>query len=792
MVHFRLFYNGMRSWMFCFVLFSVYLFIEAKQVDSLKFRLNEENIDSVIKKLTLEEKVRLLVGTAKMPPLPPEPAPGAYRRPPFPEGLEFSTFFIKGRVSGAAGDSYSVPRIGIPAITFADGPAGLRIDSIRENCPGHTFYATAFPVALLLASTWDKELVYEVGKSMGEEALQYGVDILLAPGVNIHRNPLTGRNFEYYSEDPIVAGEIAAAMINGVQSNGVGTSIKHFAANNQEKYRNGINVIVSERALREIYLKVFEIAVRKASPWTVMSAYNKINGIYASELKALLTTVLREEWGFEGFVMTDWWGEHDPVAQMKAGNDLLMPGTEEQIQEIIEKVRTGYLSVEVLDRNVRNVLGVLVKTPTFNAYPFTNKPNLKQHAEMVRKAAGDGMVLLKNEQAVLPIIRNNKVALLGNAAYDIIVGGTGSGFVNRAYKISLLEGMLDAQIDCDMTVARKYQQYLAQEKKNYPPGSFWNVPIVAEMPLSDMDIERIIIENDIAVYTVGRSSGEGSDRALSKGDYYLNDTELENLQKLSEALHSRGKKLVVVLNIGGVIDMASWENYSDAILLAWQPGQEAGYSIADILTGKINPSGHLTTTFPLKYEDVASAPNFSQSDGNPAIVKYREGIYVGYRYYSSFNVSTSYEFGYGLSYTQFRYTDFALDRIEPNGDITLSLTVTNIGKYAGKDVVQIYVSAPDGQIEKPVRELKSFYKTKLLQPGEKQCVTFTLGAKDFAVFDAASSAWVVEKGKYQLQAGYSSVDIAATLELVKDNNEIVEKTKPIFSSAILIDELTRK
>ena len=742
--------------------------------------------------MTLEEKVRLLVGTAKMPPLPPEPAPGAFRRPPFPDGADFSTFFTNGRICGAAGDSYSISRVGIPAITFADGPAGLRIDSIRENCPGQTFYATAFPVAILLASTWDKDLVYEVGKSMGEEVHEYGVDILLAPGVNIHRNPLTGRNFEYYSEDPVVAGEIAAALINGVQSNGVGTSIKHFAANNQEKYRNGINVIVSERALREIYLKVFEIAVRKASPWTVMSAYNKINGIYASELKALLTTVLREEWGFEGFVMTDWWGEHDPVAQMKAGNDLLMPGTEEQIQEIIEKVRTGNLSVEVLDRNVRNVLGVLVKTPTFNAYPFTNKPNLKQHAEMVRKAADDGMVLLKNEQAVLPIIRNNKVALLGNAAYDIIVGGTGSGFVNRAYKISLLEGMLDAQIDCDMTVARKYQQYLMQKKRNYPPGSFWNVPIVAEMPLSDMDIERIAVENDIAVYTIGRSSGEGSDRTLSKGDYYLNDTELENLQKLSEALHPRGKKLVVVLNIGGVIDMTSWEIYSDAILLAWQPGQEAGYSIADILIGKVNPSGHLTTTFPLKYEDVPSAPNFPQSDGNPAIVKYREGIYVGYRYYSSFNVSTSYEFGYGLSYTQFRYTDFALDRIKPNGDITLSLTVTNVGKFAGKDVVQIYVSAPDGQIEKPVRELKSFCKTKLLQSGEKQRVTFSLGAKDFAVFDVASSAWVVEKGKYQLQAGYSSEDIAATLELVKDNNEIVEKTKPIFSSAILIDELTRK
>ena len=471
MVYLGLFYAGIKRGMLCFLLFSVCLFIEAQRTDSLSLRLSKDNIDCVIKKMTLEEKVRLLVGTAKMPPLPPEPAPGAFRRPPFPDGADFSTFFTNGRICGAAGDSYSISRVGIPAITFADGPAGLRIDSIRENCPGQTFYATAFPVAILLASTWDKDLVYEVGKSMGEEVHEYGVDILLAPGVNIHRNPLTGRNFEYYSEDPVVAGEIAAALINGVQSNGVGTSIKHFAANNQEKYRNGINVIVSERALREIYLKVFEIAVRKASPWTVMSAYNKINGIYASELKALLTTVLREEWGFEGFVMTDWWGEHDPVAQMKAGNDLLMPGTEEQIQEIIEKVRTGNLSVEVLDRNVRNVLGVLVKTPTFNAYPFTNKPNLKQHAEMVRKAADDGMVLLKNEQAVLPIIRNNKVALLGNAAYDIIVGGTGSGFVNRAYKISLLEGMLDAQIDCDMTVARKYQQYSYNRRKyvtSYP------------------------------------------------------------------------------------------------------------------------------------------------------------------------------------------------------------------------------------------------------------------------------------------------------------------------------------
>lgn len=782
----------MRKCFFLFILFIVGVSIQAQPINSSGVKLNKNNVNEIIKSMTLEEKVRLLVGTAKMPPLPPEPAPGSYRKPPFPEGVEFSTFFTKGRVSGAAGESYSVPHLGIPAITYADGPAGLRIDSIRENCPGRTFYATAFPVASLLASTWDTDLVYQVGMSMGEEVLQYGVDILLAPGVNIHRNPLTGRNFEYYSEDPVVAGKIASAMIRGIQSNGVGTSIKHFAANNQEKYRNGINVIVSERALREIYLRAFEIAVKESSPWTVMSSYNKINGVYASEMESLLTTVLRKEWGYRGFVMTDWWGEHDPVAQMKAGNDLLMPGTEEQIQEIIQNVESGKLNLEVIDRNVFNILNVVVQSPTFREFPFTNEPDLEMHAKMVRKAAAEGMVLLKNDEETLPITENTKVALLGNATYDIIIGGTGSGFVNKAYKISLLQGMMCSKVSCDLNIAKSYQQYLAEEKEKYPKGSFWSIPIIEEMKLSDSEIERIADENDVAVYTIGRSSGEGSDRNLNQGDYYLNDVEIKHLKKLSRALRQRGKKLVVILNIGGVIDIASWRDYADAILLAWQPGQEAGYSITDVLTGKTNPSGHLATTFPMKYEDVPSATDFPESDGDPSQVKYREGIYVGYRYYNSFNIPIAYEFGYGLSYTQFEYSDFSLDKLNSDQELTLSLTVKNVGKIAGKDVPQLYISAPGKDIERPARELKAFYKTKLLLPGESQKVSFVLCTKDFAAFDANSSAWVVEKGKYQLQIGRSSKDIVAKIDIEKKENQVVERTMPIFTFPIQIKEITRK
>ena len=327
---------------------------------------------------------------------------------------------------GAAGTTFAIERLGIPSIVVSDGPAGVRIDSIRNNDHSKTYYATAWPVGTLLASSWDTSIVKETGEAFGNEVREYGIDILLGPGMNIHRNPLGGRNFEYYSEDPVVSGNISAAMVKGIQSNGVGTSIKHFVANNQETDRNSVNTIVSERALREIYLKGFEIAVEQAKPWTVMSSYNFINGIYASESHDLLTDVLRKDWGYKGFVMTDWFGGKDPVAQMKAGNNLLMPGTPDQSQKIIDAVKNKTLDEKILDENVAGILNIILKSPSFSNYKFSDKPDLQKHAILSRTAATQGMVLLKNNNNALPFNKNiHSVALFGINGYTLIAGGTG-------------------------------------------------------------------------------------------------------------------------------------------------------------------------------------------------------------------------------------------------------------------------------------------------------------------------------------------------------------------------------
>jgi len=723
--------------------------------------------------MTLEEKVRMVVGTAKGHPNPPMPAPGTFQRPPKGDDDQ-STYQTKTKVPGAAGDSYPISRIGIPSIVYADGPAGVRIDSVREN-DNLKYNATAFPIATLLASSWDLELVRKVGEAMGNEALEYGVDIILAPGMNIHRNPLTGRNFEYYSEDPVLSGKMAAAMVNGIQFNGVGASIKHFAVNNQETYRNGIDVIVDERTLREIYLKGFEIAIKESDPWTIMSSYNKINGDYASESTWLLTDLLRDEWGYQGFVMTDWWAEYNPVNQMKAGNDLIMPGTEEQIQELISAVKSGKLDERILDKNISNILSVIKRTPTFNRYQYTNKPDLTKHASIVRRSAAEGMVLLENKNHTLPLNKNIKnVALLGVSSYDVIVGGYGSGYVYRPHKISLDKGLTEAGYVIDQSTSKAYAEYIKQQKEILPQENFWHVATIPEMEVKSQDITRLAELNDIAIISVSRNSGEGDDRKLEKGDYYLTDIELEQIKHTVSAFRKEGKKTIVVLNIGGVIEMTDWKDIPDAILLAWQPGQKAGYSITDILTGEISPSGRLATTFPAKYEDVPSARNFPKSEGNPSMVKYEEGIYIGYRYYNTFKVAPTYPFGYGLSYTDFNYTDFQLDKNVFDGKITVTFNVTNSGKIQGKEVVQLYVNAPGKELEKPIRELKVFFKTKLLQPGESQKISFSLTNEELASYNPSVSAWSVEKGQYQMQICRSSDNIIRRLDFTVADGFVLE------------------
>ena len=755
-------------------------------------QLGKNSVKEIIAAMTLEEKAKFLVGNGfKMPGQKPPGAPVIGQ--------------TEDKVPGAAGTTFAIPRLGIPSIVVADGPAGLRISPFRNGDSTKSFYATAWPIATLLASSWDTALVKKVGVAFGSEVRDYGVDILLAPALNIHRNPLGGRNFEYYSEDPIVAGNITAAIVNGIESNGVGTSIKHFAANNQETNRNTVNTIVSERALREIYLKGFEITVKKSQPWTVMSSYNLLNGTYTSQEYDLLTTILRKEWGFKGFVMTDWFGGKDPVEQMKAGNDLIMPGTPEQSKKIISAVEHDSLSVKVLDENVARILEIILQSPTFKGYKFSNNPDLTKDAAISRMAAAEGMVLLKNESNTLPFKQVKKVAVFGNTSYDIIAGGTGSGDVNKAYTISLVQGLTNAGYTTDATLKNNYVQYIADVKAKRPkPRGFFDAPKpISEMMFSADIINQKATDADIAIFTIGRNAGEGADRKM-ENDYYLSDTEKILINTIADAFHAKGKKLVVVLNVGGVVDVTSWKDKVDGILLAWQPGLEAGNAISDILSGKVNPSGKLATTFPVNYKDVPSANSFPGKEfpekaveGNfgrkqiPAEVVYEEGIYVGYRYYNTFKVKTAYEFGYGLSYTNFSYSNLTLSATKFNGSITAKLTITNTGKVAGKEVVQLYISAPAVKLAKPAEELKAFAKTELLQPGKSQVIEFVITAADLASFDTNATSWIAEAGKYTIKAAASSEDIKQTASFDLPKDIVTEKCNRVLVPQVEINELKK-
>ena len=639
----------------------------------------------LVNKMTLEEKAKLVVGNGFT-------IPGME-----PQGPVIGQ--TQDKVAGAAGTTFAIPRLGIPSIVLSDGPAGVRIDSVRKREPG-TYYATAWPVATLLASSWDTALLKKMGIAFGGEVRDYGIDIILAPALNIQRNPLGGRNFEYYSEDPVVSGYMAAAVVNGIQSNGVGTSIKHFAANNQETNRNTVNTIVSERALREIYLKGFEIAVKKSRPWTVMSSYNKINGTYTSEEYDLLTTILRKEWGFKGLVMTDWFGGKDPVAQMKAGNDLLMPGTKKQTTAIIDAVKNGSLDEKVLDENAERILKLIFESPAFKKYKFSNKPDLKENAAISRTTAEEGMVLLKNGSYALPFNKDvHKVALFGINGYELIAGGTGSGDVNKAYTVSLMQGLSKAGYLQDADLKNVYTEYLRKEHAMHPKKSFFEefkdpTPPVPEYLMDNNLINKKAAETDIAIIAIGRNAGEGRDRKL-EDDFNLSDTEQTLIKNVANAFHEKNKKVIVVLNVGGVIEVASWQNEADAILLAWQPGLEGGNAIVDLLSGKVNPSGKLAITFPMSYSDVPSAKSFPGKEFSeqaytstfgmkavPAEVIYDDGIYVGYRYYNTYHVKPAYEFGYGLSYTKFLYSNLKLSSSQFLNQLTASLVITNTGKVA--------------------------------------------------------------------------------------------------------------
>ena len=759
--------------------------------DGTRAKLRRDNIGGIVAAMTLAEKARLLNGASK----------GTLH------GLDYVAN-ASGAVPGAAGPTAEFPQYGIPQTIMADGPAGLRISPVRDG-DAREYWCTAFPVGSALAASWNTGLVRKMCRAMGEEAYANGVDVLLGPSMNIMRNPLCGRNFEYMSEDPVLGGLIAAAYVNGIQDSGVGACLKHFAANNQETNRDGNDVIATEKALQDIYYRTFGVALRHCSPLTVMTSYNKINGTFCCESSALLEGILRKQLGFKGMVMTDWIGRRNTAAQVLAGNDLIMPGSQEQIDDIVRAVRTGELPVSAVNRNAERILEYVTATPSFRKAAgegcgdFGNgEYDAEAHEDAAREMASEAMVLLRNNGALpfkVEAERNGesrtgrpatplRLALYGLRSYDLIAGGTGSGHVN-CREVSQIDKALESRgVAVDAPLRELYRTHLANEWSRIRGNSAWVLldfghPMIPEMPLEAVTVSARCAETDAAVVTIGRSAGEASDRSLD-GHYRLSAEEISALHEICDCYHSQGKPVVAVLNVDGAVEMSGWDSLPDAVLLAWLPGQEGGEAVADILCGRVNPSGRLPFSLTRSYWDNASARDFpaytaavpqpymgfqeiwtpSRSGRNYDFTVYEEGTSVGYRHLLEKGITAAYPFGFGLSYTTFSYSDFHFRRVpgkeaassknpEQSGQaqdnaalpcIEVSCTVTNTGKTAGKEVVQLYATAPDGKF----RELKSFHKTSLLNPGESETVRLQLTPDDLAAYDETAGQRKVTRGKW--------------------------------------------
>lgn len=737
------------------------LCLHAAHIHAQPLTLAEDNVGAIVSAMTLEEKAHLLVGTNLKS-----------------DEERAVVGYTKNIVPGAAGTTYPVERLGIPPIVLADGPAGLRISPRREG-DERTFYCTGFPIGMLLSSTWDDDAVRRVGAAIGDEVREYGVDVLLAPGINLQRNPLCGRNFEYYSEDPLLSGLTAAAYIDGVQSAGVGTSIKHFAVNNQEINRLANDARVSQRALRELYLRNFEYAVRRSAPWTVMTSYNYVNGRYTSEDKGLLTDILRDEWGYDGAVMTDWGGGLDTPAQIAAGNDMIQPGSDERYRAIVDAVRSGRLSIGDVDRSVERILRLILRTPRFRGCAFSEAPDLASHAALTREVAAEGMVLLKNDGDALPLDGKRSIALFGATSYRFIAGGTGSGDVNKAYVVDLRDGMLGAGFELLPSLDEAYRDHMRRQRvivDSINSKRKWYIPHAREAEIAGIGAlaDAAAGQADAAVITIGRSAGEGFDRHV-EDDYMLSGDELQLIEEVSRAFHAAGKRVVVILNVCGLVDAAQWRDKADAILIAWLPGQEGGNAVADVIAGRVSPGGHLPVSMPMSYDDVpaqrfpkdvyewninASFLRFSATEKFYDVrdidyTDYTEDIFVGYRHYATAGLPVAYPFGWGLTYTTFDIRPQGWS-MRDDGRIVARCRVKNTGSRAARQVVQLYSTKAEGDEPRPAIELRAYAKTPLLQPGESCTVTLAFERDDLAWFDADRNAWVTEKGRYTLSIGDSS------------------------------------
>lgn len=646
----------------------------------------------------------------------------------------------------------ALERFDLPAIMVADGPHGLRKQSMDGDNLGLnvSLPATCFPTAVTLASSWDKTLLFEVGEALGDTCIEEKVSVLLGPGANIKRSPLCGRNFEYFSEDPLLTGEMASAFINGVQSKGIGTSLKHFAVNNQEAYRMTIDALVDERALREIYLTGFEMAVKAAQPWTVMCSYNKINGTYGSEHPILLGQILKREWGHEGLVVTDWGAMNQRVDSLKAGLELEMPtsfGANDAA--IVSAIQSGDLPLEVLDGAVERLLKLILKSQ--EALQKTQPYNREAQHQLARKAAADSMVLLKNSDGILPFDTNGKrIGIVGAFAKTPRFQGAGSSLVNPTKLDTAYEAL----------------QLRMSEAPHYAPGydlikDEVNEALIREACKLAQSVDHLVV----MVGLTDAYESEGFDRSHMRLPKAQDQLVTEILKVKPNA--------VIVLSNGSPVELP-WIDEAKAVLEAYLPGQAGGTALCDVLFGDVNPSGKLAESFPFQLKDTPCNSCFPMG---PKAVAYRESLYVGYRFYDTADVPVCFPFGHGLSYTQFEYSNCQLDRqrIRDHESVTVTVEVKNIGNRSGKEIVQLYVSDVESSIFRPSKTLQGFDKISL-EPGESKVVSFKLGKRAFAYYNIQLKDWQVETGDFDILIGASSKDIR-------------QKTVVHVTSTVIFDEI---
>ena len=639
--------------------------------------------------------------------------------------------------AGASGGTYPINRLGVPSITVNDGPAGVRYNT-----------SIWYPSVHNLTASWDPALISKVGQAIGEDSLALGIDIVLGPGMNIQKNVLCGRNFEYCSEDPILTGVMSTAYVQGMQSTGAGACLKHYAANNQETARGSTSANVTERALREIYLKAFGMVVADADPLTVMSSYNCLNGEHTSVKRELLTDILRGEFGFEGFVMSDWGAVGSMTDKVNAGNDVNMPGNETDPADVLAAYKAGKITDAALDACCYHILTVVAESPTHKGLKMNTRVNTKEHNKVATEAAADTIILLQNTDAALPLAKDTSVAVFGNGAYQTVFGGAGSGGVSPNTTVSIMDGLCKTD---GLTVFNS---------KNNP---FQNCAAHDAMdPSKDIVVTEAYAAEmadgaDAAVIVISRGSTEGQDRSNLKGDFLLNDTEADMINRVSAAFHAKGKKVIVVLNMGSPMEVVSWRDQVDAVLYLGYAGQGSGTALASVLTGAVNPSAKTAMTWPVSYDSTPAADYFP---GSAIDVTYYEDIYVGYRYYTTFGVGVAYPFGFGLSYTSYEYSDLAVKQ-SSDGTISAWVTVTNTGSVAGREIIQLYVTKPETLQEQAALELCGFAKTDMLAPGESQRVYIRASVESLMTYDTAESRWILDKGDYTVSVGASSADLKA-------------------------------